>query len=87
MRNVSTIIEASEGYVQKVACGKTCPSLGKLDSIGEYFDVDTWMLLYDAPVDSQEFYALVERLRKLPPKSFPVIEEFIDFLIKHDLDK
>ena len=47
MRNLSTSIGASDSFIQKILTEKANPSLDKIDSISEYFDIESWEMFYN----------------------------------------
>ena len=54
MRNLSTSIGASDSFIQKILTEKANPSLDKIDLISEYFDVESWEMLYNFRKDNDD---------------------------------
>ena len=82
MRNLSTSIGASDSFIQKILTEKANPSLEKLDSIGEYFSVESWELLYNFRKDNAEMLSIMQQLQELPSSALPMVKEFLNFLQK-----
>ncbi|MCD8132838.1 MAG: hypothetical protein LUE19_03175 [Clostridiales bacterium] len=80
MRNLSTSIGASDSYVQKIITSDANPSLDKIDSISEFFDVNSWELFYDAENDERENLATIQLLNRMPSAMLPVIKHYIEYL-------
>ena len=82
MRNLSTSIGASDSFIQKILTEKANPSLDKIDLISEYFDVESWDMLYNFRKDNDDMLHILQMLQKLPASSMPVVKEFLTFLLK-----
>lgn len=82
MRNLSTSIGASDSFIQKILTEKANPSLEKLDSISEYFSVESWELLYNFRKDNAEMLSIMQQLQELPSSALPMVKEFLNFLQK-----
>ena len=82
MRNLSTSIGASDSFIQKILTEKANPSLDKIDLISEYFDVESWEMLYNFRKDNDDMLHILQMLQKLPASSMPVVKEFLTFLLK-----
>ena len=82
MRNLSTSIGASDSFIQKIPTEKANPSLDKIDLISEYFDVESWEMLYNFRKDNDDMLHILQMLQKLPASSMPVVKEFLTFLLK-----
>lgn len=86
MRNLSTSIGASDSFIQKILTEKANPSLEKIDLISEYFDVESWEMLYNFRKDNNDMLSILQMLQKLPDSSMPVVKEFLAFLLKQFTD-
>ena len=86
MRNLSTSIGASDSFIQKILTEKANPSLEKIDLISEYFDVESWEMLYNFRKDNNDMLSILQMLQKLPASSMPVVKEFLAFLLKQFTD-
>ena len=73
MRNLSTSIGASDSFIQKILTEKANPSLEKIDLISEYFDVESWEMLYNFRKDNNDMLSILQMLQKLPASSMPEI--------------
>lgn len=82
MRNLSTSIGASDSFIQKILTEKANPSLDKLDSISEYFSIESWEMLYNFRKDNPDMLSIMQQLKELPPSALPVVKEFLAFLQK-----
>ena len=82
MRNLSTSIGASDSFIQKILTEKANPSSEKLDSISEYFSVESWELLYNFRKDNAEMLSIMQQLQELPSSALPMVKEFLNFLQK-----
>ena len=69
MRNLSTSIGASDSFIQKILTEKANPSLEKIDLISEYFDVESWEMLYNFRKDNNDMLSILQMLQKLPASS------------------
>ena len=81
MRNLSTSIGASDSFIQKILTEKANPSLDKIDLISEYFDVESWEMLYNFRKDNDDMLHILQMLQKLPASPMPVVKEFLTFLL------
>lgn len=54
MRNLSTSIGTSDSYIQKILNQERTPSLDKIDSISEFFDVESWEMFYNFRKDRRK---------------------------------
>ena len=86
MRNLSTRIGASDSFIQKILTEKANPSLEKIDLISEYFDVESWEMLYNFRKDNNDMLSILQMLQKLPASSMPVEKEFLAFLLRQFTD-
>ena len=86
MRNLSTSIGASDSFIQKILTEKANPSLEKIDLISEYFDVESWEMLYNFRKDNNDMLSILQMLQKLPASSMPVVKEFLAFLLRQFTD-
>lgn len=82
MRNLSTSIGASDSFIQKILTEKANPSLDKIDSISEYFDVESWQMFYNFRKDSPEMLPIMQQLQELPPTALPAVKAYLDFLLE-----
>lgn len=82
MRNLSTSIGASDSFIQKILTEKANPSLDKLDLISEYFDIESWEMLYNFRKDNSDMLSILQQLQKLPSSALPIVKEYLDFLQK-----
>lgn len=80
MRNLSASIGASASYIQKVLNNKTTPSLDKIDSICEYFDVDCWEMFLPYSDRSQELLGILQIINGLPTDALPTVKAFLEFM-------
>ena len=81
MRNLSTSIGASDSFIQKILTEKANPSLEKIDLISEYFDVESWEMLYNFRKDNNDMLSILQMLQKLPASSMPVVRDFLAVLL------
>ena len=81
MRNLSTSIGASDSFIQKILTEKANPSLDKIDSISEYFDIESWEMFYNFRTDSPEMLPIMQQLQKLPPSALPAVKAYLAFLL------
>lgn len=81
MRNLSTSIGASDSFIQKILTEKANPSLDKIDSISEYFDIESWEMFYNFRKDSPEMLPIMQQLQKLPPSALPAVKAYLAFLL------
>lgn len=81
MRNLSTSIGASDSFIQKILTEKANPSLDKIDSISEYFDIESWEMFYNFRKDSPEMLRIMQQLQQLPPSALPAVKAYLDFLL------
>ena len=72
----------SDKLLQKILTEKANPSLDKIDLISEYFDVESWEMLYNFRKDNDDMLHILQMLQKLPASSMPVVKEFLTFLLK-----
>ena len=86
MRNLSTSIGASDSFIQKILTEKANPSLEKIDLISEYFDVESWEMLYNFRKDNNDMLSILQMLQKLPASSMPVVKELLAFLLRQFTD-
>ncbi len=82
MRNLSTSIGASDSYVQKIINSDANPSLDKVDSISEFFDVNSWEMFYDAENDENDNLAIIQLLNRMPSAMLPVVKHYIEYLLQ-----
>ncbi|MCD7982040.1 MAG: helix-turn-helix domain-containing protein [Clostridiales bacterium] len=82
MRNLSTSIGASDSYIRKVLAGDVTPSLERVDSICEFFDINSWELFYDAENDESEMLAAIELLNRMPVSMLPVVRCYLELLLQ-----
>lgn len=83
MRNLSTSIGATDSYIRKILAGKTAPSLSKVDSISEFFDINSWEMFYDADRDTSESLATIELLNRMPVSLLPIIRCYLELLLEN----
>ena len=83
MRNLSTSIGASDSYIRKILNGDLVPSLDKVDSISEFFDVDSWKLFYDAENDEPGIGATIELLNRMPLSLLPIVRSYLEYLLEN----
>lgn len=57
------------------------PSLDKIDSISEFFDVESWEMFYNFRKDRPEMLAIMQQLNKLSPTLLPSVKAYLDFLL------
>lgn len=81
MRNLSTSIGTSDSYIQKILNQERTPSLDKIDSISEFFDVESWEMFYNFRKDRPEMLAIMQQLNKLSPTLLPSVKAYLDFLL------
>lgn len=81
MRNLSTSIGTSDSYIQKILNKKTTPSLDKIDSISEFFDVESWEMFYNFRKDRPEMLTIMQQLNNLSPALLPTVKAYLDFLL------
>jgi transcriptional regulator with XRE-family HTH domain len=81
MRNLSTSIGTSDSYIQKILNQERTPSLDKIDSISEFFDVESWEMFYNFRKDRPEMLTIMQQLNKLPPALLPTVKAYLDFLL------
>ncbi|MCI8505357.1 MAG: helix-turn-helix transcriptional regulator [Lachnospiraceae bacterium] len=82
MRGLSTAIERSEGYIQKMLVGKFTPSLDTLIDISNYFDIPVWALLIDGKFSCQLIQHINTQLFLLPKESLTLVLELVTLLNK-----
>ena len=82
MRGLSTAIERSEGYIQKMLVGKFTPSLDTLIDISNYFDIPVWALLIDGKFSCQLIQHINTQLFLLPKDSLTLVLELVTLLNK-----
>lgn len=87
MRYLSTCIGASGGYIQKMLTSDSLPSLEKLEAIGEHYDVEVWSLLYDYSNQQKQILPIIQQLNRLPEEEFPVVAQYLQFLIDQNPNK
>ena len=80
MRNLSTSIGTSDSYIQKILNQERPPSLDKIDSISEFFDVESWEMFYNFRKDRPEMLTIMQQLNKLSPTLLPSVKAYLDFL-------
>ena len=56
------------------------PSLDKIDSISEFFDVESWEMFYNFRKDRPEMLTIMQQLNKLSPTLLPSVKAYLDFL-------
>lgn len=81
MRNLSASIGTSDSYIQKILNQERTPSLDKIDSISEFFDVESWEMFYNFRKDRPEMLAIMQQLNKLSPTLLPSVKAYLDFLL------
>ena len=81
MRNLSTSIGTSDSYIQKILNKKTSPSLDKIDSISEFFDIESWEMFYNFRKDRPEMLTIMQQLNNLSPALLPTVKAYLDFLL------
>lgn len=81
MRNLSTSIGTSDSYIQKILNQERPPSLDKIDSISEFFDVESWEMFYNFRKDRPEMLTIMQQLNKLSPTLLPSVKAYLDFLL------
>lgn len=86
MRYLSACIGASDGYIQKILNSESFPSVEKLNSIAEHYDIEPWTLLYNAKEHGDDFICLLKLLEKCPPELLPTISKFVEFLLDNHGD-
>jgi transcriptional regulator with XRE-family HTH domain len=84
MRNLSTCIGASDGYIQKIMSGNSLPSLDKLEDISEHYEVELWSLLYDYGDDKHQILPIIQQINRLPVDEIPVVAKYLEFLIEQN---
>ncbi len=85
MRNLSTGIGASDGYIRKLlACG-AAPSFGKVDEISEFFDINSWELFYDREDDESGLLATIQLVNRMPVSMLPVVRSYLEYLCEETL--
>ena len=57
------------------------PSLDKIDSISEFFDVESWEMFYNFRKDRPEMLTIMQQLNKLSPTLLPSVKAYLDFLL------
>lgn len=82
MRGLSTAIERSEGYIQKLLMGKFTPSLDTLVDISNYFNIPIWALLIDGKFSCQLIQHINTELFTLPRDSLSLVLELVILLNK-----
>ncbi len=87
MRYLSTCIGASGGYIQKMLTSDSLPSLDKLEAISEHYDVEVWSLLYDYSNQQKQILPIIQQLNRLPEEEFPVVAQYLQFLIDQNPNK
>lgn len=87
MRYLSTCIGASGGYIQKILSSDSMPSIDKLEAISDHYDVEAWMLLYDYADHEKQILPILQQLNKLPEEEFPVVAQYLQFLIDQNTEK
>ena len=78
MRNLSTSIGTSDSYIQKILNQERTPSLDKIDSISEFFDVESWEMFYNFRKDRPEMLAIMQAITD---KYAPSVKAYLDFLL------
>ena len=87
MRYLSTCIGASGGYIQKILSSDSMPSIEKLVAISEHYDVEVWTLLYDYSNQQKQILPILQQLNKLPEEEYPVVAQYLQFLIDQNTNK
>ena len=87
MRYLSTCIGASGGYIQKILSSDSMPSIEKLVAISEHYDVEVWTLLYDYSNQQKQILPILQQLNKLPEEEYPVVAQYLQFLIDQNTSK
>ncbi len=82
MRGLSTAIERSEGYMQKLLVGKFTPSLDTLIDISNYFDIPVWALLINGKFSCQLIQHINTQLFTLSKDSLTLVLELVILLNK-----
>lgn len=82
MRRLSLNIGASGSYIQKLMTDQSTPSLKKVDSISDYFGLDTWTLFCDFDEAAQDSMAILQMHNRLSDSERAKAKEHMRFLLK-----
>ena len=78
MRNLSSNIDCSDSYIQKVLSGKICPSLNVLRKISNYYDIPLESLITPNTAHSLEVQKIQKSLPSVSEGTLRIISEIIE---------
>ncbi|MCM1468671.1 MAG: helix-turn-helix domain-containing protein [Alistipes sp.] len=82
LKSLSQKIGASDSYMHKVMSGLCTPTLEKLISISNYFEIPVTVLLTPHDELSQDIQIISENLKKLPPEALQITKEQVNYMCK-----